>query len=209
MKFLLVTILTLSSFLPSPQGNKVTPVTVQKELQLIVPKDIWEPIFFQAIDERAKHDRLKTLRSGALPGDDLEVRVWHGFGVTALQGFVLKRTGGRWSAIHLRGITRATPSQESQQTLQPPKSGWERFWQRLRDAGILSLPDAAAIGCSVLINDGMSYVVEYNSNGIYRTYMYDNPKFAKCGEAKRMIEIGEIIAEEFDVSAMATLFQRP
>ena len=46
------------------------------------------------------------------------------------------------------------------------------------------------------INDGMSYVVEYNSDGIYRTYMYDNPVYAKCGEAKRMIEIGNIIAED-------------
>ena len=87
MKVLLVTILTLltsCSFLSS-QGNRVTPNTVQKKLQLNVPKDIWEPIFFQAIDERAKRGRLRSLRLGALPGDDLEVRVWHGFGLTALQ----------------------------------------------------------------------------------------------------------------------------
>ena len=207
MKFLLVTILTLltsCSFFSSSQGNKVTPNTVQKKLQLNVPKDIWEPIFFEAIDERANRGRLRSLRLGALPGDDLEVRVWHGFGLTALQGFVLKRTGGQWSAVHLSGIVRNAPLQESQQTLQPPKSGWDRCWKRLQAAGILSLPDAVAIGCSAMINDGMSYVVEYNSDGVYRTYMYDNPVYAKCGEAKRMIVIGNTIAEEFNVPVMAT-----
>lgn len=49
----------------------------------------------------------------------------------------------------------------------------------------------------------MSYVVEYNSDGVYQTYMYDNPDNAKCGEAKRMIEIGSIIAGEFDLPVMA------
>ena len=142
--------MTSCSFLSSPQGNKVAPATVRKEFQLNVPKDTWEPIFFKAIDERAKRGHLRTLRSGALPGDDLEVRVWHGFGLTALQGFVLKRTGDQWSAIHLSGIVRDAPSLESQKTLQPPKSGWDRCWQRLQDAGILSLPDAEAIGCSAM-----------------------------------------------------------
>ena len=201
MKSLLVTILALmisSSFLSLPQGNKV------KELQLNIPKATWEPLFFRAIDERAKRSRLETLRSGALPGDDFEVRVWHGFGLTLLEGFVLKRAGGQWSAIHLRGITRNMSSQEFQKTLQPPKSGWDKSWQRLQDAGILSLPDAFAIECSPMINDGMSYVVEYNRNGIYRTYLYDNPDYAKCNEAKRMINIGNIIAEEFNLLTMAT-----
>lgn len=207
MKFLLVIVLTLvtsCSLLSSSQGNKVTPTKARNELQLNIPKDNWEPIFFRSIDERAKRGRLETLRSGALPDDNFEVRVWHGFGLTALEGFVLKRASAQWSAIHLNGITRSAPSQESQETLQPPKSGWDKCWQRLQGAGILSLPDAAAIGCSAMATDGLSYVVEYNRDGIYRTYMYDNPDYAKCDEAKRMIEIGNIIAEEFNISEMAT-----
>jgi hypothetical protein len=192
------------SFLSSPQSKRVTPAPKRKELQLNIPKATWEPIFFRAIDERAKRSRLETLRSAAFPGDDFEVRVWHGFGLTLLEGFVLKRAGAQWSAIHLRGITRNMPSQEFQQTLQPPRSGWDKSWQRLQDAGILSLPDAFAIGCSPMDVDGMSYVVEYNRDGIYRTYMYDNPENAKCDEAKRMIEIGNMIAEEFNLLIMRT-----
>ncbi len=200
---ILIALMASCSSLPSPQGNKATPVPT-RQLQLNVPKDTWESIFFKAIDERAKLSNLKTLRSAALPGDDLEVRVWHGFGLKALEGFVLRRSAGRWSAIHLDGVTRKVASTESQKNLEAPKSGWDACWQRLQDAGILMLPDAAAIGCSTMIKDGMSYVVEYNHDGIYRTYMYDNPDYAKCDEAKRVINVGNIISEEFGVPEMAT-----
>lgn len=207
MKIRLVIILTLMmscSFLSLPQSKRVTPASKRQELRLNIPKATWEPIFFRSIDERARQGRLETLRVRALPGDDFEVRVWHGFGLTLLEGFVLKRSGAQWSAIHLRGIPRNKRPQEFQKTLQPPKSGWDKSWQRLQDAGILSLPDAFAIDCSPMDVDGMSYVVEYNRDGIYRTYMYDNPDNAKCDEAKRMIEIGNMIAEEFNLLIMRT-----
>ena len=112
--------------------------------------------------------------------------------------------GGQWSAIHLDGVTRNVATNESKRNLQSPKSGWDACWQQLQDAGILTLSDAAAIGCSAMVNDGMSYVVEYNRDGIYRTYLYDNPDYAKCNEAKRMINVGNIISEEFGVPEMAT-----
>ena len=191
------------SSLPSSQGNKATPSPAQRDFHLDTPKVTWEPIFFEAIDERAKLSNLKNLRA-PLPNDDLEVRIWHGFGLTALEGFVLQRAAGQWSAIHLDGITRKVASPDSKRALQEPKSGWDATWQRLHDAGILNLPDATAIGCSAMINDGMSYVVEYNYEGTYRTYLYDNPDYAKCNEAKRMIQIGNLIAEEFALPEMAT-----
>jgi hypothetical protein len=176
----------------------------RKELQLIIPKDGWESIFFESINERTKIANLPSLRSDALPENDLEVRVWHGFGITALEGFVLKRAAGQWSAIHLEGTRPRLPESEYQKKLQPPKSGWETCWRRLVDAGILTLPDASERQCSAGIDDGMSYVVEFNSGGTYRTYLYDNPSYAKCNEAKQMIKIGNIISEEFEVPEMST-----
>ena len=200
---ILIALMASCSTLPSPQGNKASPSPTHPP-QLNVPKDTWEPIFFNSIDERAQLSSLKTLRWGSLPDDDLEVRVWHGFGLTALEGFVLKRAGGQWSAIHLNGIHRGLPRSEYQKILQAPKSGWDGCWQRLEQAGILTLPDAAAIGCSAMMNDGMSYVVEFNRDGVYRTYLYDNPSYAKCNEAKQMIQIGNIISEEFGLPEMRT-----
>jgi len=162
----------------------------------------WEDIYFEAIIEREKTSNLKRLKSKALPGDDLEIRVWSGFGITLLEGFILKRTAGEWSAVDLdwevsenrKGKRDVKPLDKK---LDVPKSGWDAAWQKLFDAGILTLPDAEKINCSGNTIDGFSYVVEYKLKNTYRTYMYDNPEYAKCDEAKQMVKINRIIAEEF------------
>jgi hypothetical protein len=64
-------------------------------------------------------------------------------------------------------------------------------------AGILILPDAAEIQCRAGILDGMGYVVELCKDRTYRTYMYDNPQYANCDDAKQMIKIAGIIQDEF------------
>lgn len=81
-----------------------------------------------------------------------------------------------------------------------PKSGWEGAWQRLTDVGILVLPDASKVDCITYITDGIGYVVEVHTNSTYRTYMYDNPQHAPCEDGKKMMRIGEIIAEEIRLS---------
>jgi hypothetical protein len=183
-----------------PQKTQPAPVA-QEEWALLhsIPTDVWEPIFFESINERAGVARLANLRTISLPKDDLEVRIWVGFGLTALKGLILKRAKGQWSATHLEGIHRRLPKGEYQKLLRTPESGWEAAWRRLVDAGILTLPDASAVGCNAGINDGMSYVVEVNKERAYRTYMYDNPTHAKCDEAEQMLKVGEIIAKEFGV----------
>lgn len=162
----------------------------------------WEDIYFEEIIEREKVSNLKRLKSKVLPEDDLEVRVWSGFGITVLQGFILKRNSGVWSAVDLDW--EVSENRKSMRDLKPvdkkldaPKSGWDAAWQRLVDAEILTLPAAEKIDCSGNTDDGFSYVVEYKLQNKYRTYMYDNPEYAKCDEAKQMVKIKKIIAEEF------------
>jgi hypothetical protein len=202
MKILIavVTLMASCSYLPQSQVSKPTPGR-PKQLQLNVPKETWEPIFFRAIDERSKLGNLKPLRSGALPNGDLEIRVWRGFGLTPLAGFLLKRTSGQWSALHIAPTWSRTL--DKSQSLSAPKSGWDTCWQRLETGGLLALPDASEIACDGGINDGVFYVVEYNRDAVYRTYMYDNPDRAKCDEAKRLIQTANIIAEEFSIPEMA------
>jgi len=137
-----------------------------------------------------------------LRGDDFEIRRWTGFGVILPNGFVLTRTSGEWSAIRLDW--KVSENRQGNRDLKPinikldaPKSGWEVAWQKLVDAGILTLPDAEKINCSGRTVDGISYVVEYKLKNTYRTYMYDNPQNADCDEAKLMMEINRIIAKEF------------
>jgi len=199
----IVVLMASCSSLPQSRATKTIPVSSPKPLELNIPKDPWEPLFFKAIDESAALSGLRSLRSYRLADGDFEIRVWHGFGVTALRGFVLTRVNGQWSAVLLRAIPRNGASNESQ-PLREPKSGWEASLRRLEQAGLFTLPDAIAIHCLAGVNDGAGYVVEFNRDGVYRTYMYENPDYARCNEAKRMIQIGDIISEEFGVPAMAT-----
>lgn len=162
----------------------------------------WEDIYFEGIVEREKTSNLKRLKLKALTGDDLEIRVWRGFGITLLEGFILKRIDGEWSAVDLDW--EVSENRKGKRDIKPldkkldvPKSGWDTAWQRLVDANILTLPDAEKINCSGHTVDGMSYVVELKLKKTYRTYMYDNPQNAECNEAKQMIKINRIIAEEF------------
>jgi len=54
-----------------------------------------------------------------------------------------------------------------------------------------------------LVEDGKGYVVETNHDYVYRTYQYSNPDKEKLKEAKQMIKIGEIIADEFGLESFS------
>ena len=199
--------------LPTPNGeagkilHSKTDVPTLAKVQIPIPtpeeSDLtWEDIYFEPIIEREKISKLKRLKSKTLPQDDIEIRVWSGFGITVLQGFILKRNSGEWSAVDLDW--EVSENRKGKRDLKPvdkkvdaPKYGWDTAWQRLVDAGILTLPDAEKIDCSGNTTDGFSYVVEYKLQNKYRTYMYDNPEYAKCNEAKQMVNINKIITEEF------------
>lgn len=176
----------------------------RQEPRVMVPDAEWVPILFEAtglasksINERTKEANLPSLRTVLLPDDDLEVRVWTGFGVLGVDGFILRRSSHQWSAIHLNGMAERPPFPNSQTALGAPKSGWEPAWQSLINAGIVTLPDASEVGCETYGKDGTSYVVEINMDKGYRTYSYHDPHYAKCDKAKEMVKIGELIADEF------------
>lgn len=176
----------------APQTKRDAPLADERgEFRAIVP--IWERIYFEEINRTASIAKLPSLRATALPKDDLEVRFWIGFGLTRLRGFDLKRSGGQWSGLFIQSTGERTVRRL---TLQAPGSGWEELWQKLVNKGILTLPDATSIRCEGNVEDGVGYVVEYNTDNAYRTYLYDNPQYAKCKEAKQMIEIVEIFNRE-------------
>jgi hypothetical protein len=47
-----------------------------------------------------------------------------------------------------------------------------------------------------MVLDGVSYVVEINKDGHYRTYEYSNPKSQKWPEANKMDGIGQILEDD-------------
>ena len=174
----------------------------KQEFHVSIPDHTWVKIWFEldgletkSINEITREAELTNLRAGALPGDDVEVRVW----VNALRrsrALILRRSAGRWSAIHLRGMLTGQKL-EKREVLFAPHSGWEGAWARLVSAGILTLPDAAEAQCSTGVIDGIGYIVEVSKDRTYRTYMYDNPSYSKCDNARQMIKIVGIIEDEF------------
>jgi hypothetical protein len=171
--------------------------TANQGVRLIIPNAGWEPIYFRHINSVVNLSGQADLRRAILPKGDVEVRIWRGFGLSPLEGMTLRRVSGHWSAVHVRADNYYDPEKAERKELSPPKSGWEACWQRLLDAGILTLPDASEASCGAGGFDGISYVVETNVNRAYRTFKYSNPTFAECDEAKQMVKIAEIVEEEF------------
>jgi len=158
-------------------------------------------IFFREIDERTRQANLTSLRAAVLPNDDLEVRIWMVVSYYGLDGIVVRRFGGQWSATYLKGVSKDPRVKEVyEKPLGEPHSGWQALWQRLVSAGLLTLPDASDVNCKVLAADGLGYIVETNKDNTYRTYMYGNPQYAKCNEAKQFIRLIEILDQEFGVA---------
>ena len=159
----------------------------------------WKPNFFPDIYKRAKVSNLENLESAKVANNDLEVRVWYGFYRAHLEGLLIKRLSGQWSALHLGPFSPKRPRSNHDVALSRPRSGWYECWKRLTDAGILTLPDEPSLGEEQVAPNALTYVVEYNLAGNYRAYLYTGPESSEHPEARQMVLIGQIIFEEFNL----------
>ena len=174
------------------------PPPSNQTVRLIIPHASWEPIFFREIKSVTSFTAQSHLREVSPGKDEHEARVWWGFGLSPLEGISLRYGAGQWSAIHVKADDYYEPTKATREELKPPKSGWNTAWQRLIDAGMLSLADASEVNCGEAGVDGVAIVVETNTDRTYRTYMYPNPSLEKCNEAKQVLKIVEILDEEFE-----------
>lgn len=191
-------LLTFCSHLQESNERCISPMRKQEaKLKLDIPK--WEPSFFEEIQQRSHKAGLSILKSTALPKGDLEVRLWIGFGTDPLRGFVISRTNGLWAATYLMPIDPKYPQHNYQQNLPTPKDGWETFWNRLANKGILTLPDSSKLGDQIVFPDAQYSVVEVNTGEVYRAYKYAAPEYQRQAEAKRMAAIIRLIFTEFGI----------
>jgi len=164
--------------------------------RIIIPDERVDQILFKDIDQATGLANLPRLRQSYVSNSDLEVRIWRGFGLSQLEGVVIKHTNGTWTGLHLKGPHYTEPQSVNVDILNPPKSGWESFWKSLIDKGILTIQESTENECNLAEIDGTSYVIEISQDKIYRYYYY--PENGKCSEAKQTTEIGETIGLEFD-----------
>ena len=182
-----------------------------QKVEIQLPDHRWETIFFNGVPQTnqdgitevrggishaTKLAGLDEIRKTSLSKDDLEVRVWRGFGLSPLEAVSLKRVDGIWSGFHIKLNEYNESEKAKMQRLYRPKSGWESFWRQITEKGILTLRDPSEINCEDSRIDGTSYVVEINQNKIYRTYRMSEG--GKCDGVQQMEDIDDLIGEEFD-----------
>jgi hypothetical protein len=169
-----------------------------QKVRIISPEARMESIYFKQINKATDLSELMELRKTNLRNGDIEIRVWRGFGLSPLEGIVLKRTEGIWTGLHIKTDNYYEAEKVKVERLFTPKSGWESFWKQITDEEILTLPQSTENDCNIPNIDGTGYVVEINQDNIYQTYHYPEGNGKICREAKQMEIIGEIIGWEFD-----------
>lgn len=201
---LLFLILNISCNVSLVQDDKtLSSPTPIRELKENIPNAIWVKIYFEGIDKIVERNNIYKLRGRILAEDDFEIRFWVGFGIYGNDGLILKRSsGGNWTATYLSEMS-CHLEDRGKYNLESPKSGWETTWEKLVDAGLLTLPDSSELEYEDGVSDGKSYVVEINFGSVYRTYEYGNPKYEKVKEAKQIMNIGKIIVDEFGLESFS------
>lgn len=109
---------------------------------------------------------------------------------------MLRRTQGQWQASRLIGwgAKKAVP-------LSPPTSGWPTFSKELGRLRVFELPDQNDVrdrkGYREIM-DGYSTLVEYQKDGVYRAYAYNNPgNQATWAPAKPMAALDVYLRAQF------------
>lgn len=123
-----------------PFAALLIPIVVAQGPKLVIPKATWEPIFFEVIDERAAMSKLPSLRTLLLPKGDIEVRVWNGFGLSYLEGVVLRRQNQTWSAAWLPPTPPEKKETAAPQSIALSQEKLATLWRAVQTEGILTLP---------------------------------------------------------------------
>lgn len=167
--------------------------------EIIIPQKAENISLTKFVDWTAKAGNLQKLREIALSEDSFEIRIWIAKSIGAV-GLVIKKDDEKWTAIYVdKTLDKKTPNEESKYL--KPKSGWKELWKKLTEVEILILPDSSELKNykGDKITDGFGYIVEINKDNVYRIYEYSNPNWAENPEAKQMVKISKIIAEEFSL----------
>jgi hypothetical protein len=191
ISFSLLIFLSLFFAIPQPSYSQ----------ERIVPEDTWVRLYFGTIDELTVRLGLKPLRSTEIQSGDLEMRIWSGFGLTGQRGFILRKSGDKWTSFSLSDpqgthIINGRPVEASIKK-GPKRTDWPQKWERLIQSGILEIKDDSQIPhCSVVL-DGIGYVVEIAKADYYRTYLVDNPDSQRSEDGDKFLHLLPILYEAF------------
>lgn len=163
----------------------------------------YKSYFFELIKERIEGTNIKNLKDLELNPSSEEIRIWVSISFSPLQGVILQQLGSEWKASFLPPIKRDSKIIEMARSLPPPKSGWNSFWEKMRELEIYTLPDAQEINVNKIYPDAEATMVEIKTNNTYRTYVYVGYTFSERVEPKKLAEIIDTLSQQFGLKLAA------
>lgn len=146
---------------------------------------------------------IKPLKTQELGTNDLEIRIWVGFGEPPEPvGFILEKKDEKWKAFYLSSNTKTNLKILST----PAKNDWNTFWQKLESKDILIIKDSMELGRDNGYTDASNIFVEIKQGSTYRNYSYvQRDLAANMNEEqkqswRKLIEICSIISDEFNIT---------
>lgn len=154
-------------------------------------------LYIYLIAERIKNLDLSMLNSKSLPKEDIEIRVWKGFALTPLEGFIFRKRGKNWVGRYVDNDFDANIT-----NLASPQSGWQSFINQIEKLGVYTLPDESELKGGIFGLDRTSYMVEILKGSTYRAYSYHAPSSQPWTEAKTLLAIVEYISNEIKTDSV-------
>ena len=167
----------------------VVVLIIQDQRVVSAPKNDGLLMITQGWERRSPLGDLQARPMGA---DDLELRVWIGYGDgPPPAGLILRRTLGKWVAWHAQ-VTRVAV-RESDDTLIVDQiarnADLEKVWRDAVRAGVLALPPKRWKG----IMDGGGYVIEVRRGNEYRASVIESVEPPEVYTDRQVKEIYNIV----------------
>ena len=182
---------------------------VRKEGALWALKTIKDERVLDLLDGEMRRFGLPSLRKVEVADDDLEMRIWVGFGYPTLSGFILERKENKWSASYLPQYQKSKEAPKpSLITLDRPVIGWDKLWSRLEEQDIMAEYENdtekfsfnAQGGVFEVFTDSTSVLVEVLIHNRHRYYSYHAPCYSKAKGAKKLLKAVKVLEENFKIN---------
>ncbi len=163
-------------------------------------QSLLEKLFLPTIKERLKKNGMTGLSEEIVSERVKEVRIWVGFSLNGFRGIAIRQDGTSWSATYYPTFNENSPLSSLPRSLSPPKNGWQKLSQELREIGLYDFtgePDK--VPGKSLPRDSISAVVEIKSASFYRAYGYYGLLYDEANEIKKMEIIVELLSSEFGI----------
>ena len=183
--------------------SKFVPDGPETNSRLEVPRASSADPFFDVINAWSDGASIIRLSEKQLSGDNLEIRVWIGFGIYRTTGARLRRINNVWLADYL-GL-KNVPFEDPRPRVVPvtlTERKAAQLWRKLQVLGITDFSKTSRIDPEAS-PEGIGYVIEFADATNYRIRRYLDPESSDSEAMKNVISIAETLHAFLNVNLKA------